>query len=301
MGAQIIYLHSEDLDGWLAPPNHPIREPHARFLRRVQGLRTEREGVVHRIEVVLNSGKAPEYLEREALRFGGRMVISANGAAWREVGGRTRRLVPPTRDFAVLRGLLGLSPEARDVVRLSLPGEPEVALEDKRDSEGEIVFSLFPEPGPVAHRWRFAGGIDPHRLKQELERLIEARGLALHVPPVHRDGAVDVLPLLRGRPVGKWTLPLLARRMFPGAAVRLAHGGDGVNDLSAMEAEGVTALTGCNCPDVIEAVRRRGGIVAERSAPEGGAVIECYGELARREWYGPLSRRVAEIVAEELR
>lgn len=290
-----VYLHSEDLDGWLAVPNHPILPLHVDFLAEIQGLRLEESGSLHEIQVVLNSGKAPEYLECEARRFGGRFVISANGAGWREVGGGTHRLVPPTADFTTLRRLLGLSPEVRDVVRLELPGSPEVALEDKRDPEGEIVFSLFPEPEPVAHRWDFIGGMDRHTLKEHLVRLIRQHDLELHVPPPHRDGAVDVLPLLDGRPVGKWTLPLLARRMFPEAVLRLAHGGDALNDASAMQAEGVTPLTAPNCPDVAAIARERGGVVACAEAPEGGAVVECYAELARRGWYGPLSQRVAEV------
>jgi hypothetical protein len=203
--SRIVYLHSEDLDGWLALPNHPILPEYVELLRRVQSLRAEVDGVVHEIQIVLNSGKAPEYLEEQARRFGGRFVISANGAAWREVGGITHRLVPPNADFVTLRRLLGLSAEDRDVVRLALPGEPEVALEDKRDAEGEIVFSLFPEPEPVSHRWSFVGGVDRHTVKAHLETLIAELGLELHVPPVHRDGAVDVLPLWKGRPVGKWT------------------------------------------------------------------------------------------------
>ena len=295
-GKPRIYLHSEDLDGWLAVPNRPILARYLTLLRRLQGLRIEAGGASHEIQIVLNSGKAPEYLEREARRFGGRFVISGNGAAWREVGGRTHRLVPPSDDFLILRGLLGLGPEDRDVVRLALPGRPEVALEDKRDEEGEIVFSLFPEPDPVAHRWTFRGGIDPHSLKQRLEQFVSEHGLRLHVPPPHRDGAVDVLPLLDGRPVGKWTLRLLAARMFPGAQVRLTHGGDAVNDLSAMEGPGVIALTAAGC-EVADAVRRLGGVVAPGEAPDGGAPVYCYRELARREWYGPLSGEVAGIAA----
>lgn len=294
--ARIVYFHSEDLDGWLAVPNHPILPEYVALLRRMQGLRVEADGEIHEIQIVLNSGKAPKYLEEQAQRFGGRFVISANGAAWREVEGETHRLVPPSPDFATLRRLLGLAPEDRDVVRLALPGEPEVALEDKRDSAGEIVFSLFPEPEPVAHRWSFTGAIDRHRLKTHLEALIAEHGLELHVPPVHRDGAVDVLPLWEGRPVGKWTLPVLAPRMFPGAEVRLTHGGDALNDLSAMEADAVTGLTAYNCPDCAPAVSARGGIVANSSAPEGGALVECYRTLAERGWYGPLSRQVLALI-----
>src|SRR5687767_3827339 len=139
-GIRRVYVHSEDLDGWLAFPNRPILPQYVRFLSRVQGLRTEVDGATHEIQIVLNSGKAPEYLEYEARRFGGRYVISGNGAAWREVGGRTHRVAPPSDDFVILRRLLGLGPEDREVVRLALPGEPDVALEDKRDDRGEIVF-----------------------------------------------------------------------------------------------------------------------------------------------------------------
>lgn len=294
---QVVYLHSEDLDGWLAPPNHPIPPRHVKLLSRLQGLSVVQDGVQHEVQVVLNSGKAPEYLECEARRFGGRFVISANGAAWREVGGETRRLVPPSEDFRILRALLGLSGDDREVVRLDLPGRPEVALEDKRDAEGEIVFSLFPEPEPVAHRWSFAGGIDRHTLKAHLVGLIHRHGLALHVPAPHRDGAVDVLPLIDGRPVGKWTLPLLARRIFPEADLRLSHGGDALNDASAMQMAGVMPLTAANCPDVAEIARGRDGVVAHGDAPEGGAFRECYAELARRGWYGPLSAVVADLTA----
>ncbi|HTE17285.1 MAG TPA: hypothetical protein VK689_02760 [Armatimonadota bacterium] len=297
-----IYLHSEDLDGWLSVPNQPLAPRCTAFLRRFQGLTLETSDALHGVQVVLNSGKAPDYLEAEARRFGGEHVISGNGAAWRRCGGPTHRFAPFTRDLLTLRRLLGISANARDVVRLALPsGEVEAALEDKRDAEGDIVLSLFPEPAPVAHRWSFRGGCDRHTLRTELVRLIQTHGLALHVPPPHRDGAVDVLPLVDGRPVGKWALPLLSARMFPGAVLHLAHGGDAINDLSAMEAEGVIPLTAANCTDTVEIVRREGGVVAGRAAPEGGAAIECYGELARRGFYGPLSERVARLCEEHLR
>ena len=293
--SRIVYLHSEDLDGWLAFPNHPLLPEYVEFLGALQGLKVDADGVRHEVQVILNSGKAPEYLEQEARRFGGRYVISGNGAAWREVGGRTHRLAPATSGFTRLREFLGLGPDDRDVVRLNLPGSPEVALEDKRDDEGEIVFSLFPDPDPVAHRWRFAGGIAPRPLAEHLANLIDIHGLALHVPPPHRDGAVDVLPLYEGRPVGKWTLPLLTARMFPGSDLRLTHGGDAVNDVSAMNAPGVTPLTAANCPELVELARARGGVVSAARAPDGGAMIECSAELARRGWYGPLSAEVARI------
>lgn len=291
-----VYCHSEDLDGWLAVPNRPILPRYVEFLRRIQGLNREVAGVRHEIQVVLNSGKPAEYLECEAMRYGGWFVISGNGAAWRECGGRTRRYGPPGPDLGVLRALLGLHPDAEDVTSIRVRGRTvQVAVEGKRDADGDIVLSFFPEPEPVAHRWSFRGGTDRTELKEWLEGLIAGHELRLHVAPPHRDGAVDVLPLVEGRPVGKWTLPELARELFPAAKVALTHGGDAVNDRSAMEAPGVVPLTAANCPDLVEVVRSRGGVVAERPAPEGGALVECYAELARRRFYGPLSTPVSEI------
>ena len=293
-----VYLHSEDFDGWLALPNRPLLPNYDAFLSRIQGLSVDANGARHEIQVVLNSGKAPEYLEREAVKFGGRYVISGNGAAWREVGGPTRRFGPPNPDLGTLRRLLELPPAVEDVVRISMNGRRvEMALEGKQDADGDIVLSFFPEQEPVAHRWSFRQGADRAELKAFLERLIREHNLALHVAPPHGDGAVDVLPLIDGRPVGKWTLPHLARKMFPDAVLHLTHGGDAVNDLSAMEAEGVTPLTAMNCPQVVGLVRLRGGVVARSYAPNGGALVECYAELARRGWYGPLSARVLEVCA----
>jgi hypothetical protein len=152
----VIYLHSEDLDGWLAPPNFPMLEGYVKFLKQIQGLETVSEGVTHRIEVVLNSGKAPEYLEPEAVRFGGRYVIGGNGAGWREVGGPTRRVGPKENDLHHLRRLLGFGDARTGVIRLHGAGlNATVALEEKRDEHGDIVLSFFPEPEPVAHRWTF--------------------------------------------------------------------------------------------------------------------------------------------------
>ena len=128
-----------------------------------------------------------------------------------------------------------------------------------------------------------------------MRELIAEHRLALHVLEPHADGALDVVPVIDGRPLGKWTLPTLAGRMFPGTRLHLTHGGDGANDLPAMVEEQVLPLTAANCPAPAEVARSRGGIVARRSAPEGGAVVECYHELARRGWYGPLSPAVYAI------
>jgi hypothetical protein len=298
--ARVIYLHSEDLDGWLAPPNRPLRPLYAAALLELQGLAVEADGTRHEIQVVLNSGKPPEYLEAQARAFGGEFVISGNGAAWRRCGGPTRRFGPPCPDLARLRRLLDLPGEAGDVVRLSLRGEwVEVALEEKRDAHGDIVLSFFPEQAPVAHRWTFRQGTDRAVLGAYLQELVEEHGLAVHVAPPHADGALDVLPLLDGRPVGKWTLPRLAAELFPGADLRLTHAGDALNDLSAMEEDGVIPLTSTDCPLTAAVAQRKGGVVAART-PAEGAALECYAELARRGWYGPLSSRVLEVTGRHL-
>ena len=290
----VIYLHSEDLDGWLAPPNFPMLDPYVEFLTRLQGLETVVDGVTHRVEVILNSGKAPEYLEPEARRFGGRYVIGGNGAAWRKVGGPTQRVGPEENDLRHVRRLLGFGDARTGVVRLRTAGlNATVALEEKRDAFGDIVLSFFPEPEPVAHRWTFPRETDRWELRKALLGLVNEHGLDLDVPEPHGDGAVDLLPLLEGRPIGKWTLPRVAAAMFPGAEVRMTHGGDSRNDLDLLEVVGVGARASSHCTEPAALARRLGGVVSERRAPEEGAAIECTFELARRGFYGPLSETVS--------
>lgn len=287
---RVVYLHSEDLDGWLAPPNGGLYAGLVPLLARMEGLRMAVEGTVHELRIVLNSGKPPDYLLREAARFGGRLVIAGNGACWQEAGGPVRRAAPHSVDLERLRELLGVDPEAEGVVRVRGPeGWTEVALEPKRDLLGDLVLSLFPEPEPVAHRWRFRGGLERGALYRLLREVTERAGLALYVAEPHPDGAVDVLPYWEGRPLGKWTLPRLAREMFPGAALRLAHGGDGTNDLSAFEEPDVTPVSTERSPPAAAAARRRGGVLAPVWLEGPDAPRHCYQELARRGWYGPLT------------
>ena len=292
----IVYLHSEDLDGWLAPPNRPLPAETVSFLRRLHGLTIVEQGEQHVIQVVLNSGKAPDYLEREAARFGGGHIISCNGTCWRPVGGPLRRVASAGAEYRRLRSLLALGEADVDVVRIRAPhGEAEVAIEAKQDAEGDLGLSFFPESEPVAHRWSFRTTLSRLELRDWLATRITEHGLPLHVAEPHPDGAVDVLPYLQGRPVGKWTLPLIAAEMFPGATIRLSHGGDAVNDAGLMEAEEVTPLSAHNCPVTAEVALRRGGVVAEVPAWEGFPARACYRELARRGWYGPLSAAVAHL------
>jgi hypothetical protein len=292
-----VYLHSEDLDGWLAPPSRPLLPLYAACFRELHALRHETDAATHEIQVVLNSGKAPGYLEAEAAAFGGEYVIGCNGVAWKRRGEPARALVSRVEAFAVLRRRLGLSPAETGVARLALAAATvEAAIEEgKRDARGDLVLTLFPEAAAVAHRWRFRTGTDRFTLRDHLCRIIAEERLPLDVLEPHADGGLDVVPRLDGRAAGKWTLPLIAAQMFPGAEVRLSHGGDAANDLAAMEAEGVLPLSAANCPATADVARQRGGVVAARPAPEGGAVLECYAELARRGWYGPLSERVGEV------
>lgn len=294
--SKTVYFHSEDLDGWLAVPNHSILPAYLPVLGALQGLAVEEAGVRHEIQIVLNSGKPPQYLEAEARRFGGQAVISGNGTSWRKAGGMIQRVARPNSEFGLLREALELSPEAEDVVEIRMGRHRvQVVLEGKFDAAGDIAISFFPEHPPVSHRWSFTQGTDRWELMAFLRALIAERGWALSVAEPHPDGAVDVLPRIDGRPVGKWTMPRLAPRIFPGAELRITHGGNELNDVDAMEAPEVLPLTAANCSACVAVAARRGGVVATRPAPEGGASIECYHELARRGFYGPLSHRVAEI------
>ena len=292
-----VYLHSEDLDGWLAPPNQPILPIYRACFAELEGLRVEADDGLHELRIVLNSGKSPDYLEEQARSFGGRHAIACNGAAWRAVGGATRLFAPPSPEFVRLRSLLGVTAEAVGVVELGFTGGPEVVIEEGKRCEGrDIVLTFFTEPEPVRHRWRFRGGVDRQALYDVLQGLIWEQGLDLAVLEPHGDGALDVVPTVEGRAVAKWTLPELAREMYPKAVLHLTHGGDGAGDLPAMEAAGVTPLSAYNCAATRQFAARRDGLVAQRPAPDGGAGLECYAALARRGFYGPLSRAVSEIV-----
>lgn len=68
-----LYLISVDMDGTVVAPNQKLSGIYERFLRALQKL--------PRIEIVLNSGKSVQYLEREAARINARYVIANNGAA----------------------------------------------------------------------------------------------------------------------------------------------------------------------------------------------------------------------------
>jgi hypothetical protein len=131
--------------------------------------------------------------------------------------------------------------------------------------------------------------------------LVREHGLALDVPEPHGDGAVDLLPLLDGRPIGKWTLPRIAASMFPGAEVRMTHGGDSRNDMDLLEVEGVVPRASSHCPEPAALAARRGGVVSSRRAPEEAATIECTLELARRGFYGPFSGAVSELTTAALK
>lgn len=297
-----VNLHSEDLDGWLAPPNKPLCPIYQDCFAELEGLQVETATGLHELRIVLNSGKSADYLERQARTFGGRFLIAGNGAVWREVGGATRLFAPPSPDFGRLRGLLGIGAESTGVVELQLPQlRAEVVVEEGKQWDGrDFALTLFPEPEPVRHRWRFRGGIDRLALRRLVLELIREHRLALSVLESHGDGALDVVPLVAGRAVAKWTLPELARAVFPEAHLHLTHGGDGAGDLPVMEAEGVTPLSASNCEATRWVAAGLGGVVARRTAPEGGAVLECYAELAQRGFYGPLSRQVAFIVERHL-
>jgi hypothetical protein len=129
-----------------------------------------------------------------------------------------------------------------------------------------------------------------------LLKLIQEHHLALAVLEPHGDGALDAVPVVAGRAVAKWTLPELARAMFPEARLHLTHGGDGAGDLPAMLAEGVTPLSALNCEATCRTAAGH-GVVAQRDAPAGGAALECYLTLAERAFYGPLSKDVLAIVS----
>jgi hypothetical protein len=296
-----VYVHSEDLDGWLTPPNQPLQPVYAECFRRLEGLRLQVGDTLHELRILLNSGKPADYLESQSQAFGGRYVIGCSGAALREVGGETHWFTSPHADFVRLRRLLGASADGVGVVSIAC-GEcsGEVAIEEgKRAPSGDVVLTLFCDPASVAHRWRFRGGADAGDMVALIRRLIEQHGLALSVLEPHADGALDVTPLIDGRPLAKWTLPNLAARAFPDAALHLTHGGDGVGDLPAMRAPRVLPLGAACCKATAFEAERR-GVLTHRDPVHEAGVLDCYAQLADRGFYGPLSGAVSEIVCSYL-
>ncbi len=293
-----VCMHSEDVDGWLAHPNRPMAEVNRRFLSEVHGM--EEGGF--RIEVVLNSGKSPRYLLVVAESIHGTFVIGCNGAAWQKRGSPVRLVASLNDDFRRLRQALALPATAVGKVTALVLGQAgELVIEEGKQVDGkDIVLTLFPEEQLVAHRWSFRGFVDRWRLKEAIEGVIFSQGLRLAVLEPHADGGLDVVPVVDGRPLAKWTLPQVARAMFPNEQLRIAHGGDGVNDLAAMQAEGVFPITSRSCVEVVSVVRQRGGYVADASAPDGGSLMEAYRHLAQRGHYGPLSPRVAQLCEKHL-
>ncbi len=296
---QTLYLLSFDVDGTLAGPNYAtfgIFGVYEMLLKELQQL----PGV----EVVLNSGKSIDYLEMNAVRFGGRYVIACNGAACQVLGGDRMIFGGNHEDLLALRSLLGLKPHDEGVRTIRVDGRSyEVAVEEEKH---DVVLTVFTEPEWVKHRWQFKGGIDRHGLYEHLQKLIQDHNLHLHTLHPHGDGAIDIVRLHQDKPIDKSTLPDMVAQLWPGVKVKMAMFGDGANDVPAMTAPGVIGITFPEASEekVKAPVREHGGIITTQPAwikkdqggyISGGGVIEGVRLLAERGFFDDLTEQVFKI------
>jgi hypothetical protein len=278
-----------DLDGTLSVPNELPSEDILELCRQL---------VSRGVQVILVSGKSLGYLSNIAKLFGGQLVIAENGAAYRAAGSSPVYLEESNQDLLMLRRVLGIPERAEGLASISVGGRRgQVVVEGGK----ECVLTLFCETSYVAHRW-------PEFVHQEFSRqelyayltsVLAEKKLRLDVLTPHRDGSVDVVKLDKnGVPITKARLPYILAQVY-GKRVRSCMVGDGINDLPAMQSQGILPVTFSNAdPSVIEAVIRLRGIVTERTAPDGGGYPEAVFRLAtERKFFGETSAEIAELAA----
>lgn len=136
-------------------------------------------------------------------------------------------------------------------------------------------------------------------LKYTLKEFNLEKKLGLLGP--YADGAIDVVridPLLN-KIIDKSLLPIIVQEMY--GDVPIAMFGDGKNDIPALSAEGVLAITFANADkEIIEAVLKKGekGSVSPSNAPEDLGVAEGVCWLAKQGFFREDSEHVIEIIRE---
>lgn len=118
----------------------------------------------------------------------------------------------------------------------------------------------------------------------------------------YSDGAIDVVridPQLN-KIIDKSLLPIIVQKMY--GDVPIAMFGDGKNDIPALSAEGVFAITFANADkEVINAVLKKGekGFISPSNAPEELGVAEgIYWLAAKQDFFKENSEQVIEIIRE---
>lgn len=158
----------------------------------------------------------------------------------------------------------------------------------------------------ISRRWpEFEHNATREEIYAYLKETINEKGLTgkLDILPPHADGAIDIVRVdpETGNRIDKALLPQIIGEMYGRKDIPIAMFGDGANDIPALTAEGVYAITfeGCD-PKVIQAVREKGemGFVSPSGAPEGLGVAEGVYWLAKQDFFGEDIERVIEIIQE---
>jgi hydroxymethylpyrimidine pyrophosphatase-like HAD family hydrolase len=270
-------IHGYDVDGTLSFPNENISPWNIDFIKELQN----RFGVVG----ILSSGKSMKYLENQAKPADIAYWFAENHAVYQQRGKEPVVLGENLEELFKLRHIIGLGPRQEGVSTINLLGRKgEVAIE-----EGKIgVLTIFPEAGPVMHRWDFKEKYNRKQVTYELRKIIKAEKLKLSVLEPHGDGAVDVVRLDKyNRPIDKTSFQSLCEEIFTGK-LNMAFFGDGTNDLPAMLNSEIAAITFSNAPREVQIpVNNKGfkGYIAPRPGPEGG-LFQGVIWLAKSGFYG---------------
>lgn len=272
-----------DIDNTLAEANRSIKPFNAEFL---VGLKEH-----FNIVGILSSGKSVSYIEKEAKACDIGLWFAENNAVYQKKGEEPVIVGENIESLNNLRTIIGLGKDQEGVAKINLNGfEGEVAIE-----EGKFgVLTIFPELGPVKHRWNFQETYTRKQISEALNSIIKDKNLKLSVLGPHGDGAIDVVRLDRfNKPINKSSFSDLCKQLIDGK-LNLAFFGDGNNDIPAWADSDVYGITFDNASEEAKrSIANKGekGYTSSLDGPTGG-VFEGIIYLANQEFFEKHSSNV---------
>jgi len=269
-----------DVDGTLAPPNREIPPFNQDFLKGMKEF-----GFCG----IFSSGKSASYLAKQAKPCDIECWFAENNGVLQQNGKAPVIIGENLQSVVELRQQLGLTKKQEGISKIHLGKEiGEVFIEESKLG----VLTIFPEVGPIAHKVNFNEKFTRFQIADNIREIIKENNLKLMVMKPHGDGAVDIIRLDKyGKPIDKSNFALLCQQIFEGK-LNLSFFGDGENDIPAMLASDVFAVTFQNGdPNVKSAVISKGGYkgyVTTLPGPEGG-IFQGVIYLAKHDFFGSKS------------
>jgi hydroxymethylpyrimidine pyrophosphatase-like HAD family hydrolase len=251
-----------DVDGTLAPPNWEIPPFNQEFLKGMKEF-----GFCG----ILSSGKSAPYLSEQAKACDIEYWFAENNGVWQQNGKEPVVIGENLQSVVDLRKSIGLEPLQEGVQEIHLKDKKgQVLIEESKLG----VLTIFPEVGPIAHRADFNETFSRYQVAETLKEIVSKEHLKLKVMEPHGDGAVDIVRLDKyGKPIDKSNFALFCQQLFDGN-LNLAFFGDGTNDIPAMIASDVFAVTFQNADQSVKnTVLGKGGYngyITTLPGPEGG-------------------------------